>query len=180
MILISIVGWLENWYILLSLGLNCVILFMFWLSLCKLLAKSILMLLFEFYDISRVILGKEFFSVLTVIFAYMLIVILIGLVAPLLVGLLLDILFFLVVLLSHGRQKSNWLFLVHLLKLSICEKVQRGIIQPTRIHSFFQLADIFTKALGRCEFLSILPKLGNRDLHTLTWGRVLVILVIWC
>ena len=48
------------------------------------------------------------------------------------------------------------------------EKVQSGEIMTTYLPSKLQVADMFTKALGRQQFLFLSSKLGIRDLHAPT------------
>ncbi|KAL0303368.1 UNVERIFIED_CONTAM: hypothetical protein Sradi_6204900 [Sesamum radiatum] len=48
------------------------------------------------------------------------------------------------------------------------ERVQSREIMPMKISSGGQLADIFTKALGKDRFRSLLVKLGIADLHAPT------------
>ena len=50
----------------------------------------------------------------------------------------------------------------------ICEKIQSGLIQTTYIYTTHQLAYIFTKPLGRQQFIHLLRKLGIHDVHTPT------------
>ena len=45
------------------------------------------------------------------------------------------------------------------------EKLQAGIISPSYVPTQYQLADIFTKALGKKRFLTLRHKLGVHDLH---------------
>jgi len=45
------------------------------------------------------------------------------------------------------------------------EKLQAGIISPSYVPTQYQLADIFTKALGKERFLTLRHKLGVLDLH---------------
>jgi hypothetical protein len=52
----------------------------------------------------------------------------------------------------------------HLVREKLCAK----IISTAHIPTSHQLADIFTKALGRDNFLSFLSKLGITDLHAPT------------
>ena len=52
-------------------------------------------------------------------------------------------------------------------------KVQAGIINPSFMPSHSQLADVFTKALGKDQFVNLCNKLGLHDIHFLTLGRVL-------
>nr|KYP57037.1 hypothetical protein KK1_003291 [Cajanus cajan] len=46
--------------------------------------------------------------------------------------------------------------------------ILNGIIRPSYVSTHVQLADIFTKALGRSHFHSLLSKLGIQNLHTPT------------
>lgn len=48
------------------------------------------------------------------------------------------------------------------------EHIQSGAITTSHVPTRLQLADIFTKALGRDRFLFLLDKLGVRDLHAPT------------
>ncbi|KAM2881066.1 hypothetical protein COP2_014191 [Malus domestica] len=48
------------------------------------------------------------------------------------------------------------------------EKLQAGIIRPTYVPTLFQLADIFTKALGKDQFMKLRDKLGVHNLHSPT------------
>lgn len=48
----------------------------------------------------------------------------------------------------------------------IREKIQSGLISTAYVPSRCQLADIFTKPLGREQFLFLLSKLGVSDLHS--------------
>ncbi|KAL9457543.1 hypothetical protein AB3S75_006564 [Citrus x aurantiifolia] len=48
------------------------------------------------------------------------------------------------------------------------DEVRIGNIRPTYASTHAQLADIFTKALGRQQFEFFLRKLGIQDLHALT------------
>lgn len=50
----------------------------------------------------------------------------------------------------------------------ICDEIVRGIISTLHVSITVQLADIFTKALGRKEFEGFVRKLGICDLHTPT------------
>ncbi|XP_043717828.1 uncharacterized mitochondrial protein AtMg00810-like [Telopea speciosissima] len=45
------------------------------------------------------------------------------------------------------------------------EKLHQGLIRPTKIASTDQIADIFTKSLGRTQFQHLQSKLGIRNLH---------------
>ncbi|XP_043710546.1 uncharacterized mitochondrial protein AtMg00810-like [Telopea speciosissima] len=45
------------------------------------------------------------------------------------------------------------------------EKIQLGLLHPTKIPSAEQVADIFTKSLGRVQFQHLKSKMGIRDLH---------------
>ncbi|KAL0404417.1 UNVERIFIED_CONTAM: Retrovirus-related Pol polyprotein from transposon RE2 [Sesamum radiatum] len=55
------------------------------------------------------------------------------------------------------------------------DQIQAGTIVTTHVCSQNQLADIFTKALGRQQFTYLLRKLGIRDPHAPTLGGVLSI-----
>ncbi|KAL5765118.1 hypothetical protein ACOSP7_004263 [Xanthoceras sorbifolium] len=48
------------------------------------------------------------------------------------------------------------------------EKVQAGIINPSFVPSHLQLADVFTKALGKDQFVNLRNKLGLHDIHSPT------------
>ncbi|KAL5831145.1 hypothetical protein ACOSQ4_016499 [Xanthoceras sorbifolium] len=48
------------------------------------------------------------------------------------------------------------------------EKVQAGIINPSFVSSHLQLADVFTKALGKDQFVNLRNKLGLHDIHSPT------------
>ncbi|MDD0148431.1 Ty1/Copia family ribonuclease HI, partial [Shigella flexneri] len=48
------------------------------------------------------------------------------------------------------------------------DEVKRGLIAPSYIHTSKQLADIFTKGLGRNKFQFFLSKLGILNLHAPT------------
>ncbi|BBG95721.1 wall-associated kinase 2 [Prunus dulcis] len=48
------------------------------------------------------------------------------------------------------------------------EKLQAGIISPSYVPTRFQLADIFTKALGKDQFVILRDKLGLHDIHSPT------------
>ena len=50
----------------------------------------------------------------------------------------------------------------------IRENIQLGLIQTSYISTTHQLADIFTKPLGRQQFIHLLCKLGIHDVHTPT------------
>ena len=50
----------------------------------------------------------------------------------------------------------------------IREKLQAKTISPSYIPSRFQLADIFTKALGKEQFVTLCGKLGLHDIHSPT------------
>ncbi|KAL2922825.1 Retrovirus-related Pol polyprotein from transposon TNT 1-94 [Bienertia sinuspersici] len=50
----------------------------------------------------------------------------------------------------------------------IRDAIQDGIIRPSHVKTDEQLADIFTKALGKKQFLYLLGKLGICDLHAPT------------
>ncbi|CAM8911434.1 unnamed protein product [Rhodiola kirilowii] len=47
----------------------------------------------------------------------------------------------------------------------IRDAIKRGIICPSYVSTKVQLADIFTKALGKTQFEFFLVKMGIRDLH---------------
>ncbi|GLU11360.1 hypothetical protein SLE2022_281140 [Rubroshorea leprosula] len=46
--------------------------------------------------------------------------------------------------------------------------IQAGVISPSHVRSQFQIADIFTKALGKEQFQFLLRKLGIYNLHAPT------------
>ncbi|BBH07384.1 wall-associated kinase 2, partial [Prunus dulcis] len=48
------------------------------------------------------------------------------------------------------------------------EKLQAGIISPSYVPTRFQLADIFTKALGKDQFVTLRDKLELHDIHSPT------------
>lgn len=48
------------------------------------------------------------------------------------------------------------------------DEIIAGNINPTFVSSIAQLADIFTKALGKRQYEYLLRKLGIRDLHAPT------------
>ncbi|KAL0386538.1 UNVERIFIED_CONTAM: Retrovirus-related Pol polyprotein from transposon TNT 1-94 [Sesamum latifolium] len=48
------------------------------------------------------------------------------------------------------------------------DKIQAGNIVTFHVHTDLQLADIFTKALGKQQFDFLLSKLGTHDLHAPT------------
>ena len=50
----------------------------------------------------------------------------------------------------------------------IHEKIHSGLIQTSYISTTHQLADIFTKPLGRQQFIHLLRKLGIHDVHNPT------------
>lgn len=50
------------------------------------------------------------------------------------------------------------------------DAIQEGAISTRHVPTDEQLADIFTKALGKKQFLYLLHKLGIYDLHAPTWG----------
>ncbi|PKI42661.1 hypothetical protein CRG98_036943 [Punica granatum] len=58
------------------------------------------------------------------------------------------------------------------------EHLKLGVVATNYLPTRLQLADIFTKALGRDRFRFILSKLGIRDPHAPTCGGVLWILWI--
>ena len=45
------------------------------------------------------------------------------------------------------------------------EKLQAGMISPSYVPTRFHLADIFTKALGKDQFVTLRNKLGIHDIH---------------
>jgi len=48
------------------------------------------------------------------------------------------------------------------------EKLQAKLISPSYVPTHFQLADIFTKALGKDQFVTLRNKLGFHDIHSPT------------
>ncbi|XP_019231520.1 PREDICTED: uncharacterized protein LOC109212342 [Nicotiana attenuata] len=48
------------------------------------------------------------------------------------------------------------------------EKLQAGMISPSYVPIHFQLADVFTKALGKDQFVTLRNKLGLHDIHSPT------------
>ncbi|KAK3043429.1 hypothetical protein RJ639_002008 [Escallonia herrerae] len=48
------------------------------------------------------------------------------------------------------------------------EKLQAGMIKPSYVPTRFQLADVFTKALGKDQFETLHNKLGLHDIHSPT------------
>jgi hypothetical protein len=48
------------------------------------------------------------------------------------------------------------------------EKLQAGMINPSYVPTRFQLADVFTKALGKDQFVTLRNKLGLHDIHSPT------------
>ena len=50
------------------------------------------------------------------------------------------------------------------------DAIRDGIISTSHVSTEDQLADIFTKALGKRKFLYLLRKLGICDLHAPTLG----------
>lgn len=48
------------------------------------------------------------------------------------------------------------------------EKLQAGMISPSYVPMYFQLAAVFTKALGRDQFVTLRNKLGVHDIHSPT------------
>ena len=48
------------------------------------------------------------------------------------------------------------------------EKLQAGMIKPSYVPSHSQLADIFTKALGKDQFVTLRNKLGLYNIHSPT------------
>ena len=44
-------------------------------------------------------------------------------------------------------------------------KIREGLIKPSYLSTTVQLADVFTKALGKDHFLTLLGKLGMDDIH---------------
>lgn len=50
----------------------------------------------------------------------------------------------------------------------IRDDIKAGILRTNHVPTMDQLADVFTKTLGRRPFQAILPKLGIRNLHTPT------------
>jgi len=50
----------------------------------------------------------------------------------------------------------------------VCDEVVNGNIQPVFVPTQHQLANIFTKVLGKAQYDTILPKLVIQDLHAST------------
>jgi hypothetical protein len=50
----------------------------------------------------------------------------------------------------------------------ICNEIQTGNIETVHVRSSFQLADIFTEALGHAQFQFLLGKLGISNPHAPT------------
>jgi len=48
------------------------------------------------------------------------------------------------------------------------KKLQAGMISPSYVPRRFQLADVFTKALGKDQFETLRNKLGLHDIHSPT------------
>lgn len=48
------------------------------------------------------------------------------------------------------------------------EKLQAGMINPSHVPTDLQLADVFTKALGKDQFVTLRNKLGLHDIHSPT------------
>jgi len=48
------------------------------------------------------------------------------------------------------------------------EKMQAGMINPSYVPTQFQLTDVFTKALGKDQFVTLRNKLGLHDIHSPT------------
>ena len=63
----------------------------------------------------------------------------------------------------------------------IRDKIQKGEIVTQYVISPQQLADVFTKALGKEKFKQLMRKLGVIDIHSPTWGGVLetTLTVFW-
>jgi len=53
------------------------------------------------------------------------------------------------------------------------KKLEADILTVSHVGTKQQLADIFTKALGKTQFQFLKSKLDIIDLHALTWGEVL-------
>ncbi|XP_021802970.1 uncharacterized protein LOC110747070 [Prunus avium] len=53
----------------------------------------------------------------------------------------------------------------------IREKLQAGMISHSHVSTRFQLADVFTKALGKDQFVALRDKLGVHDIYSPTWGE---------
>jgi len=53
------------------------------------------------------------------------------------------------------------------------EKLEAGLLQFSYIRSQHQPVDMFTKALGKKQFVHLRDKLGLLNLHAPTWGGVL-------
>jgi len=58
------------------------------------------------------------------------------------------------------------------------EKLQAGIINPSYVPTQYQLANIFMKALGKEQFLTLRHKLGVHDLHLPTGRGIKEIIII--
>ena len=52
----------------------------------------------------------------------------------------------------------------------IQDALKEGLINPNHVSTTEQLADVFTKALSKRQFLYLLSKLGVCKLHAPTWG----------
>ena len=48
------------------------------------------------------------------------------------------------------------------------EKLQAGLIKASYVPTQLQIADVFTKALGKDQFLTLRDKLGLHDIHSPT------------
>ena len=48
------------------------------------------------------------------------------------------------------------------------DHIKAGLLQPSYLPTAVQLADVFTKALGKDRFLVLLGKLGMSDIHAPT------------
>lgn len=53
------------------------------------------------------------------------------------------------------------------------DAIQEGLVVTRKVHTAEQVADIFTKALGCCEFEILRDKLGIFNPHAPAWGGVL-------
>jgi hypothetical protein len=63
------------------------------------------------------------------------------------------------------KYSQNWIV------ISFVRRFNQGLIQTAYIPTTHQLMYIFTKPLGRQQFIHLLCKLGIHDVHTPTWGE---------